>query len=296
MRYANSIKIPLLIKRLIGSSFDLIKQNQLQGSLVTIIFKIITKKPLFIRTGYDVFEFAKKNNKKKSRLLLIFLYQQISLLLADIYTVSSFSDLNNLKKFFKTKKNLHYLPNWVLVPEFVPYQERSKNDIFSVGRLENQKNLRLLIDKLKNTQLNSIHIGDGSLKKSLLKHAKKIGVEFKLKEPINNSYLINEYSKYIFYASPSYFEGNSKTILEAMAAGCIVLASDIENNRELIRDNENGFLIPLKNFEINKIVENLSKDLDHAAEIGASARNTILENFSLDKLLNQEYELLKKII
>ena len=80
-----------------------------------------------------------------------------------------------------------------------------------------------------------------------------------------------------------------------MAAGCIVLASDIENNRELIRDNENGFLIPLNNFEISKIIENLSKDLDHAAEIGASARNTILENFSLDKLLNQEYELLKKL-
>ena len=103
MRYANSIKIPLLIKRLIGSSFDLIKQNQLQGSLVTIIFKIITKKPLFIRTGYDVFEFAKKIIKKVSTFINFFVSTNLTTF-ADIYTVSSFSDLNNLKKFLKQKK------------------------------------------------------------------------------------------------------------------------------------------------------------------------------------------------
>ena len=34
--------------------------------------------------------------------------------------------------------------------------------------------------------------------------------------------------------SSSLFEGNPKTILEAMSMGCIVIASDIKNHRELI--------------------------------------------------------------
>ena len=82
-------------------------------------------------------------------------------------------------------------------------------------------------------------------------------VEFKLKEPINNSYLINEYSKYIFMHHHLILKVTQKQFRN-MAAGCIVLASDIENNRELIRDNENGFYT-FKNFEISKIIENYQR-------------------------------------
>ncbi len=45
-----------------------------------------------------------------------------------------------------------------------------------------------------------------------------------------------------FYVSASSYEGRSNSILEALANGLPVLASDIPGHRELIRDQENGIL------------------------------------------------------
>ena len=40
--------------------FDLIKQNQLLGSWAAILLKINSRKPLYTRTGYDMFLFSLK--------------------------------------------------------------------------------------------------------------------------------------------------------------------------------------------------------------------------------------------
>ena len=51
----------------------------------------------------------------------------------------------------------------------------------------------------------------------------------------------------MIYISTSFFEGNPKTVLEAMGSGCIVVASDIPNHRELIDHKVNGYLFDLDN-------------------------------------------------
>ena len=51
------------------------------------------------------------------------------------------------------------------------------------------------------------------------------------------------YGDYIFYISSSIFEGNPKTVLEAMSNGCVPLLSDIENHQELVEDGKSGYLI-----------------------------------------------------
>jgi len=54
----------------------------------------------------------------------------------------------------------------------------------------------------------------------------------------------------------SSYEGMSNALLEAMAAGCAIVASDIPANRELIQDGTNGYLISLG--DKKTIVEKLS--------------------------------------
>ena len=56
MRFFKSLIIPFKIKNILGD-VDIIKQNQLLGSWFSIILKIVLKKPLFIRTGYDMYQF-----------------------------------------------------------------------------------------------------------------------------------------------------------------------------------------------------------------------------------------------
>ena len=81
------------------------KQNQLQGSWIPIILKIITGKKLIIRTGYDVFLFSIKEKKSYYKRLLFYLLTQLSISFSNIYTVTSISDKKFLENYFLVRKN-----------------------------------------------------------------------------------------------------------------------------------------------------------------------------------------------
>ena len=53
----NSLIFPFKIQKLIDKP-DLIKTNQLMGSWIAIMLKLIFAKPLIVRTGYDLFRFS----------------------------------------------------------------------------------------------------------------------------------------------------------------------------------------------------------------------------------------------
>ena len=61
LRFIYSFFIPFRIRKDVQES-DLIFQNQLDGSWISIITKI-NKKPLIIRTGYDAYQFSINESK-----------------------------------------------------------------------------------------------------------------------------------------------------------------------------------------------------------------------------------------
>ncbi len=64
---------------------------------------------------------------------------------------------------------------------------------------------------------------------------------------------------------PSYFEGLSRVLMEALAMGKPIIASDIPGCRETVEHGKNGFLIPPQ--DIPELVDTVSKflSLDSAA-------------------------------
>ncbi len=75
--------------------------------------------------------------------------------------------------------------------------------------------------------------------------------------------------------------GMSNAVLEAMSKGVPVLASDIEGNRSIIADGENGFLFgPEAEFETK--AERLLRDPGLRALMGRRARSTIATQFRLE--------------
>ena len=255
LRFIYSFFIPFKIKEEVEKS-DLIFQNQLDGSWISMITKKLTKKPLMIRTGYDAYQFSINENKNK---LFIYFYKaltKLSLKYSDLYTVTSLSDKNFLENSFKNAK-VKITRNWTGLTKENTENKRYSNKILCVGRLVEQKNYIFLINSLSKYEKSiSIDIvGEGPEKNKIKNLSKDKNVEVNFLGKINHDNLSEIYQKYKLYAIPSNFEGNPKTLLEAMGNGCIVLASNIENHSEIIDNSINGFLFDLTEKDFIKTLD-----------------------------------------
>ncbi|RQP06997.1 MAG: glycosyltransferase [Paracoccus sp. BP8] len=76
----------------------------------------------------------------------------------------------------------------------------------------------------------------------------------------------------------------SWSLTEAMAAGCYIVGSDTEPVRELVRDGENGRLVPFFDQPALEaaLIRGLAGDPD-AARLQAAARQTILDGYDLHR-------------
>jgi glycosyltransferase involved in cell wall biosynthesis len=63
-----------------------------------------------------------------------------------------------------------------------------------------------------------------------------------------------------FLVLPSRFEGLPIIILEAMAAGCPILATAVDGNAEILRDQQTALLVPPE--DVRALAEALSRLLD----------------------------------
>lgn len=87
------------------------------------------------------------------------------------------------------------------------------------------------------------------------------------------------------FVLPTLFEGMSNALMEAMAAGLPVITTDIEENRELVKDKETGILVPVKNSDtIADALDTLLANEALRSQIGQTAKKFIEENFSLKKI------------
>jgi glycosyltransferase involved in cell wall biosynthesis len=277
------------LKKELGS-FDLIKQNQLMGSWVSILLKISSRKTLYTRTGYDMFLFSIKERKSVLKKMLYYLLTQFTLLFSNLYSVTSNSDFEFVRKsFIVGRSKLILRPNWVVSIGNDKFNERYVNRILTVGRLHAQKNYSDLIKSLEGSSLILDVVGDGEELLKLKSLAERLNVNVNFLGIVKNSDLLEMYPKYKFFVSTSLFEGNPKAILEAMSAGCIVIARDISNNSELITTNINGILYDDKKVVLKNLLKNLDEKAGHK-NISNNAVNYIKDNNSIEKLLRNLQE------
>ncbi|NQT85634.1 glycosyltransferase family 4 protein [bacterium] len=96
---------------------------------------------------------------------------------------------------------------------------------------------------------------------------------------------------------PSLYEGLPYSLLEAMACGVPVVASDVTGNRDAIRDGENGLLAPPG--RVGGFVDGVTRLLDDGdlrARMGAEARRTVQERFTRERFLRETAELYGELL
>src|SRR5229473_1074369 len=88
------------------------------------------------------------------------------------------------------------------------------------------------------------------------------------------------------FAQPSLGEGMSNTLLEAMACGLPVLATNVGGNPEIIENNLNGCLFTPGDAEwLADRLKLLARDPAIVHQLGTAARNRAMESFSLSRML-----------
>ena len=204
-----------------------------------------------------------------------------------MYTVSSKSDINFLRsKFNIENKTIEIRPNWVKEINYQKLEKRYENKIISIGRLENQKNFEFLISSFANTEYEIDIVGEGNLLENLKKFAFEKQTKVNFLGKLENNEVLNLLTKYRYYISTSKFEGNPKSTLEALSAGCIVFLSDIPNHSELIKHKSSGFIFSTSEDLYQIFKESLKKDLD---KISKNAMKSVIRNNSIEKISNQEF-------
>jgi glycosyltransferase involved in cell wall biosynthesis len=188
------------------------------------------------------------------------------------------------------------VPNSIIIPETnsIAASGELKNHIGMVGRLLFQKNPEMFLRVAK-----GVHERFPSFKFSLLGegfHDFLRNRVYQLLQDLDLSHYVRimkwgverDAAKFIqscdIYLLTSHFEGLPFTILEAMASGVPVVATDVEGTRDVITDGENGFLVEDNDVEglVGKITE-LIENARIREKLACSAQKTIVERFDLSK-------------
>ena len=171
--------------------------------------------------------------------------------------------------------------------------------IATAGSLTEQKGQRYLIDAFARlrTQVSVpvrlIIFGEGGLRSELSSQAKAAGLESSIElpgvAPLEEIIAVTD-----IFTLPSLWEGMSLMLLEAMAGKKPIVATDVSGSRELIEDNENGFLVPPKDPEaLAQKLRILIQDPDLRERFGRASVKEV-QKFSVESNLNNLYALINE--
>jgi len=210
---------------------------------------------------------------------------------ASTLTAVANSVRNELMKVYKVNSLIHVLENGVDAKKYFPisYRKNIEKYILFVGRLTYRKGVYDLIESFsrlsKTDSLKLYIVGDGPIKKDLETLVRRMGligsVEFK--GVVIGEKLLKLYQNAELFVVPSYYEGLPTVLLEAMACGIPVIATQISGNTDVIANNRNGLLIPSGNPEIMaNTIQKVLLDDSLRSKLGLEARATILKRFDWD--------------
>lgn len=195
------------------------------------------------------------------------------------------------------------IPNGVVIPEHIdPRFDSETIDMISIGRLVKQKGVQHAINgiaSLPEHLRSKVHlniVGEGPYVDNLQQLTNSLGMNdyVTFHGRMVGETLANMYKKCLIHLMPTTsHEGLPLTILEGMSYGLVTVASDIGGIPSLITHNKDGVLIsPGNSQELAQNLERLIQDSSLMQTLSESARTTIIEGYSMDKMVNDTLEVL----
>ncbi len=171
-------------------------------------------------------------------------------------------------------------------------RETKKPVVLCVARLDEQKGQRYLLDAaLEVPEAIFAFVGEGPDRTKLEDQVHRLKLEDRvlfLGFQHNVRDWLNACNVFVL---PSLYEGLPIAILEAMAAGKPVIATDISGNREAVTDGVTGCLVPPQDaHSLAVAIRSLLGDPALGERMGQAGRKIVLEKFSEKEMVRQVTE------
>lgn len=171
--------------------------------------------------------------------------------------------------------------------------------IGTVGRLVAVKNYALLLKafaRLPPGECQLVLAGEGPERAALEKLADDLGIRDRTEFAGHRDDVPDLLRTLDVFVLPSFSEGMSNTLLEAMATGVAVVASDVGGNREIIEGERSGLLFPSEDTaaataQLQRLAA--SADLRHA--LGSAGAARVRGTFSIEAMLGRYAELYRRV-
>ena len=194
-----------------------------------------------------------------------------------------------------SQQKLVVIPNSVDVERFAHAQPTDLKTLglpencrvfVSIGRLEYQKGFDVLLRAIEQLtpltdEWHFVIIGDGPDRKSLQEQSSRSGLASHVhflgrREDVPQ--LLKASTALIL---PSRWEGMPNVVLEAMAAGLAIIATDVEGVAQLVRDGTNGIVVPPDSPDpLATAIRRLINQPEFAATAGAESQRIAEKEFT----------------
>ncbi len=198
-----------------------------------------------------------------------------------------------------------------VVPTSIPYSKEFNPHLFAsneirrrlglenkiivcfIGRLVRLKGLVFLLRALKTLQksvpgLHLFVVGYGPDRLPLEGMSKKFGLNSTFIGYVERSKIPLYMAGVDIFVNPSLSEGLPLTVMEAMAMEKAVVATDVGGTSDLVRNGENGFLVPPGDVKsLANGIKRLALDNRMRLTMGVAGRNIILKDFDWDSIASE---------
>jgi glycosyltransferase involved in cell wall biosynthesis len=285
------------------------------GSLAPFL---IPNKAVLVITIHGLLDHWAVEHSKWKKKLVTLLYQKRLLGKADLIQINNTDEEQDVIRYLGYRpKNMVIVPNGMKVSEYTQLPAKSifrnkqnllpqQQIILFMGRLNIKKGLDLLLpaflkvyQKIPDAILILAGPDDGYQRETedfIAKH--HLQGRVRLVGMLTDSDKKEALADADLFVLPSYSEGFSIAVLEAMTSGLPALVSDRVGFGDYIKRHNAAYLTALNSDSVADGLLKILQDSSYAKQIANNAYNMVVENFDIKVVANQlleEYKKVKKI-
>lgn len=238
--------------------------------------------PAAIITGikhrvHTVHNVAKMENSKPARVLNSFFFR-----FANVTPVALSNEIQKtiVEEYKLEKTSIPVVLNGINLSKCIKKQSYELQDeirILHIGRFSNQKNHKGLIEafiliheQFPNARLELI--GDGENRDKILGQIKKNKLEQSIRILGQQNNVFDYLNNADIFVLPSNYEGIPMTLIEAMATGLPIVATNVGGIPDMLMNAEDAFVVNNNVTELAEAVEKLLQDKNLRIKFGTNAK------------------------